>query len=141
MTTSHPSHRPVSTLRERMIEDMTVRGFTEKTRNDYVRNMPASASRPLWRRRRICAGFPAATDADQHAPAAGRAERRGGRRFCSRRRRDRTARRRSPLRPVVYDLPFRAASETLITIAADPRHLGARIGVFSAAQIKPLTTY
>ncbi len=30
---------------------------------------------------------------------------------------------------VVYDLLFRAASETLITIAADPRHLGARIGI------------
>ena len=29
---------------------------------------------------------------------------------------------------VVYDLLFRAASETLLTIAADPRHLGARIG-------------
>ncbi|HEX2430727.1 MAG TPA: IS91 family transposase [Aestuariivirgaceae bacterium] len=30
---------------------------------------------------------------------------------------------------VVYDLLFRAASETTITIAADPRHLGARIGI------------
>jgi hypothetical protein len=30
---------------------------------------------------------------------------------------------------VVYDLLFRAASETMLTIAADPRHLGARIGV------------
>ncbi len=30
---------------------------------------------------------------------------------------------------VVYDLLFRAASETLLTIAADPRHLGARIGI------------
>ena len=30
---------------------------------------------------------------------------------------------------VVYDLLFRAASETMITIAADPRHLGARIGI------------
>jgi len=29
---------------------------------------------------------------------------------------------------VVYDLLFRTASETLLTIAADPRHLGARIG-------------
>ena len=29
----------------------------------------------------------------------------------------------------VYDLLFRAASETLLTIAADPRHLGARIGI------------
>src|SRR5271167_4782610 len=30
---------------------------------------------------------------------------------------------------VVYDLLFRAASETMVTIAADPRHLGARIGI------------
>ena len=30
---------------------------------------------------------------------------------------------------VVYDLLFRAASETLLTIAADPKHLGARIGM------------
>src|SRR5271167_5064170 len=29
----------------------------------------------------------------------------------------------------VYDLLFRSAAETLITIAADPRHLGARIGL------------
>jgi hypothetical protein len=30
---------------------------------------------------------------------------------------------------VVYDLLFRTASETMLTIAADPRHLGARIGI------------
>jgi Putative transposase/Transposase zinc-binding domain len=30
---------------------------------------------------------------------------------------------------VVYDLLFRAASEALLTIAADPKHLGARIGI------------
>jgi hypothetical protein len=30
---------------------------------------------------------------------------------------------------VVYDLLFRTASETLLTIAADPKHLGARIGI------------
>jgi hypothetical protein len=29
----------------------------------------------------------------------------------------------------VYDLLFRAASETMLTIAADPKHLGARIGL------------
>src|SRR5512133_3104069 len=29
---------------------------------------------------------------------------------------------------VVYDLLFKTAAETLLTIAADPRHLGARIG-------------
>src|SRR5260370_41708941 len=42
--TSHSSHRPVSALRARMIEDMRVRGFTEKTRNDYVRNGRAFAA-------------------------------------------------------------------------------------------------
>ena len=31
---------------------------------------------------------------------------------------------------VVYDILFRAASETLRTIAADPEHLGAEIGFF-----------
>lgn len=30
---------------------------------------------------------------------------------------------------VIYDLLFKAASETMLTIAADPRHLGARIGI------------
>ncbi len=30
---------------------------------------------------------------------------------------------------VVYDLLFHAASETMLTIAADPRHLSARIGI------------
>jgi len=30
---------------------------------------------------------------------------------------------------LVYDLLFRAASETMLTIAADPKHLGARIGI------------
>jgi hypothetical protein len=29
----------------------------------------------------------------------------------------------------IYDLLFRAASQTMMTIAADPRHLGARIGI------------
>jgi Putative transposase len=30
---------------------------------------------------------------------------------------------------VIYDALFKAASETLLTIAADPKHLGAKIGV------------
>ena len=42
--TSHPSPRPVSALRARMIEDMRVRGFSEKTRNDYIRNVRAFAA-------------------------------------------------------------------------------------------------
>ena len=42
--TSPSSDRPVSALRARMIEDMNVRGFSEKTRNDYIRNVRALAA-------------------------------------------------------------------------------------------------
>src|SRR5437588_5975031 len=41
---SNLSDRRVSPLRARMIEDMTVRGFTEKTRQDYVRHAQAFAA-------------------------------------------------------------------------------------------------
>ncbi len=34
-----------------------------------------------------------------------------------------------PNKAVVYDLLFKTAAETLVTIAADPKHLGARIGL------------
>ena len=33
------SEKPISPLRRRMIEDMTVRNFIEKTRNDYIRHV------------------------------------------------------------------------------------------------------
>ena len=36
-------------------------------------------------------------------------------------------------KPAVYDLLFRTAAETLIAIAADPKHLGARIGLTAGA--------
>src|SRR6516164_917157 len=42
--TSDPSPRPVSPLRARMIEDMTVRGFNEHTRRDYVRHVRSFAA-------------------------------------------------------------------------------------------------
>ena len=42
--TSASSPRPVSALRARMIEDMTVRGFSEKTRQDYIRSVQAFAA-------------------------------------------------------------------------------------------------
>src|SRR5207244_10310559 len=42
--TSDTSTRPVSPLRARMIEDMTVRGFNEHTRRDYVRHVRAFAA-------------------------------------------------------------------------------------------------
>ena len=38
------SLRPVSPLRARMIEDMTVRGFNEHTRRDYVRHVRSFAA-------------------------------------------------------------------------------------------------
>ena len=33
------STTPISPLRRRMIEDMTVRGFGEKTQSDYIRHV------------------------------------------------------------------------------------------------------
>ncbi|MFT6903529.1 MAG: hypothetical protein ACJAS1_000173 [Oleiphilaceae bacterium] len=36
---------------------------------------------------------------------------------------------------VVYTMLFKAAAETLLTIAADPKHLGARIGHHGIAQL------
>ena len=33
------SDKPISPMRRRMIEDMTVRNFVEKTRNDYIRHV------------------------------------------------------------------------------------------------------
>ena len=41
---SHLSDRPVSPLRARMIEDMTVRGFNEQTRHHYVRHVRSFAA-------------------------------------------------------------------------------------------------
>src|SRR4029077_670722 len=42
--TSASSLRPVSALRARMIEDMTVRGFTEETHSNYIREVRAFAA-------------------------------------------------------------------------------------------------
>src|SRR4030081_4001866 len=36
---------------------------------------------------------------------------------------------------VIYDLLFKASSETMLRIAADPEHLGARIGITSVLHI------
>ena len=35
----------------------------------------------------------------------------------------------------VYDLLLRVSAETMLTIAADPRHLGARIAILGAAHL------
>ena len=37
------SDKPISDLRRRMIADMTVRTFSEKTRHDYIRHVEAFA--------------------------------------------------------------------------------------------------
>jgi hypothetical protein len=42
--TSDTSSRPISPLRARMIEDMSMRGFKEDTRRDYVRHVRAFAA-------------------------------------------------------------------------------------------------
>src|SRR5580693_6341436 len=42
--TSDTSLRPISPLRARMIEDMTVRAFNEHTRRDYVRQVRSFAA-------------------------------------------------------------------------------------------------
>src|SRR6266478_3247185 len=42
--TSASSPRPGSALRARMIEDMTVRGFTEETHSNYIREVRAFAA-------------------------------------------------------------------------------------------------
>jgi hypothetical protein len=38
------SETPISPLRQRMLEDMAVRKFGEKTRRDYIRHVDAFAS-------------------------------------------------------------------------------------------------
>ena len=51
------SEKPISDLRRRMLEDMAVRKFGEKTRHDYIRHVEAFA-RFLGRtrqRQRTCA--------------------------------------------------------------------------------------
>ncbi|HEY1247136.1 MAG TPA: hypothetical protein VGF29_20130 [Hyphomicrobiaceae bacterium] len=37
------SEKPISPLRRRLLEDMTVRNFVEKTKNDYVRHVKSLA--------------------------------------------------------------------------------------------------
>jgi len=37
---------------------------------------------------------------------------------------------------VVSDLLFKVSAETMLTIAADPKHLGARIGITSVLQLE-----
>jgi hypothetical protein len=79
------SDKPIGDLRRRMIADMTIRTFSEKTQRDYIRHVEAFAS------------------------------------FLG----------HSPDTATGDDILFKASSETMPTIAADPKHLGARIGIGS----------
>ena len=67
------SEKPISPLRRRMIEDMTVRNFVEKTRNDYIRHVKNlhGLPRPIARygHGRGPSPLPAASDADRRAAA------------------------------------------------------------------------
>ena len=53
--------KPISPLRQRMIDDMTARRFNEHTQRDYVRNVRMFAAFLGWspdrRRRRTFAAF------------------------------------------------------------------------------------
>ena len=50
---------PISSLRRRMIEDMTIRKFAPRTQEGYIRAVkglvPSSAPRPTGRALKICA--------------------------------------------------------------------------------------
>ena len=67
------SEKPISPLRRRMIEDMTVRNFVEKTRNDYIRHVRTFTAflgrSPDTATPEDLAPFPAASDADRRAAA------------------------------------------------------------------------
>jgi integrase/recombinase XerD len=41
---NHLSPATSGTLRERFVQDMTVRGFTDKTRHDYIRTVAGFAA-------------------------------------------------------------------------------------------------
>jgi hypothetical protein len=53
------SEKPISDLRRRMLEDMAVRKFGDKTRHDYIRHVepsqPSSAAHPTRQRPTTCA--------------------------------------------------------------------------------------
>jgi hypothetical protein len=57
--TCDASYQPISPLRARMIEDMTVRGFNEQTRQHYVRHVRSFAAfirrSPDTQQKRMCA--------------------------------------------------------------------------------------
>jgi hypothetical protein len=54
-------NEPISPLRQRMLDAMAVRNFSDKTRHDYIRHVgalrPFLAARPTPPMPTICAGF------------------------------------------------------------------------------------
>jgi len=63
----------MSEKRQRMIEDMMVRNFIEKTRNDYIRHVLSLTASPSpfarYRDARRAAPLPTAPDANRRASA------------------------------------------------------------------------
>ena len=66
------SEKPISLQRQRMIEDMMVRNFVEKTRNDYIRHVKVLAGIPQalagHRNNRGAAQVPTAPDTVGRSP-------------------------------------------------------------------------
>jgi hypothetical protein len=49
------SQQPICPLRQRMLEDMSLRGFTPDTQRDYIRAVKKLAAPPIRRRPKTCA--------------------------------------------------------------------------------------
>jgi Phage integrase, N-terminal SAM-like domain len=161
--------RPVSALRQRMIEDMAMRGLRSDTQHEYIRfvrsfaaflgqppdtataedirrfqvhqresgvqpptiNCSVSAlrffftvtlDRPDLSRRLVLARYPRKLPSVLSGRGSGPTAR-------SATRHHQVAAIAVQNKTIVYDLLFRAASETMMMIAADPKHLGAHIGI------------
>ena len=66
------SKKPVSPLRQRLIDDITARRYSEDTKRDYVRNVgssqPSSAGRRIRRRARTFAAISCIWRSSRPAP-------------------------------------------------------------------------
>src|ERR1700731_3857193 len=170
------SEKPISPLRRRMIEDMTVRNFVEKTHNDYIRHVrtftaflgraPDNAGHVSLGQLKVIS----AIESCRTAALGGHVERCEDcsytqiaynscrNRHCPKCQGSQALawmkQRKSELldvpyfhvvftlpgrigtiayhnKAVVYDLLFKASSQTMRTIAADPKRLGVKIGFTS----------
>ena len=104
----------MTSLRQRMLEDMQVRGLSPCTQRTYVSTV-ARFARHFGR-------SPARLGPEQI---------RAYQVYLTNERRLAPSSLATQNKAVVYGLLFRAVAETLRTIAADPRHLGAEIGFFA----------